>query len=146
LQAFNRLVLLHQDEVYNFALRALEALGAESTAAEAADATQAAFLEAYRLLPEYRQEPLDEWMLAAAARECRKRLRQARRSPGWKRAWPVDGQHEDDGCLAAALVDGQGFDYERAARVLGISPARLRRCLAQARQRAAQAKGSRLTA
>jgi DNA-directed RNA polymerase specialized sigma24 family protein len=140
LLAFNHLVMQYQDSLYNFIFHVL----ADETAA--AEATQAAFLDAYAALPQYRQQPVDEWMFSAAARVCLRRLR-SRQHPGWRLLPASAGRGNGsrashsppEGCLASALVDVEGLDYDCASRVLGISPTRLRNCLAKARQAAAGA-------
>jgi DNA-directed RNA polymerase specialized sigma24 family protein len=127
LQAFNRLVLAHQDTVYNAAYRLL---GDEAAAVEA---TAAAFASARRELRAYRAGPFKVWVLRWLAEACRPRLGRRPAAPG--AAWP--------GCLAAlppaqglvlALVDIAGLSYAEAGAALGLSSAQVRGDLAAARR------------
>ncbi len=75
LESFNRLVLLHQDQVYSLALRFM------GRRAEAEDAAQEAFLRAYRAIRTFRGEHFRAWLLSITANACRDELRRQRRRP-----------------------------------------------------------------
>ncbi|MGH2633571.1 MAG: RNA polymerase sigma factor [Tepidiformaceae bacterium] len=73
LDAFNSLVERHQSAVYNLCLRLL----GHSQAAE--DATQEAFLSAFRALPAFAGGSFRSWLLRIAANESKDELRRRRR-------------------------------------------------------------------
>jgi RNA polymerase sigma-70 factor (ECF subfamily) len=75
LEAFNRLVLAYQDALYNTALRIL---GDEDLAA---DATQDAFLSAFRGLNGFRGGSFRAWLLRTVTNACYDELRRRRRRP-----------------------------------------------------------------
>jgi RNA polymerase sigma-70 factor (ECF subfamily) len=75
LEAFNQLVLIHQNHAYSFAYRML---GEEEGAA---DAAQQAFLSAYRHLNELRGESFRSWLLRIVANACLDELRRRKRRP-----------------------------------------------------------------
>jgi len=75
LEAFNRLVLGYQDLVYNQALRVL---GDE---AAAADATQEAFISAYRNIKGFRGGIFRAWLLRIVTNACYDDLRRRQRRP-----------------------------------------------------------------
>jgi RNA polymerase sigma-70 factor (ECF subfamily) len=75
LDAFNRLVLAYQDTVYNTALRVL---GDEDLAA---DASQEAFLSAFRALNSYRGGSFRAWLLRTVTNACYDELRRKKRRP-----------------------------------------------------------------
>ncbi len=75
LEAFNRLVLAYQDALYNAALRIL---GDEDLAA---DATQEAFLSAFRALNAYRGGSFKAWLLRTVTNACYDELRRRKRRP-----------------------------------------------------------------
>ena len=129
LLAYNRLVLEHQDAVYNLAYRLL------GDAAAAAEATQAAFVGALRELRGCPAGAFRAWVLRWLVRACQPRLGRGSRPAEPVASWP--------GCLAAlppaqrlalALVDIAGLDYAQAASVLGLKPEQLRADLAAARR------------
>lgn len=72
LGAFNALVELHQQPVYNLALRMLNDRGA------AEDATQDTFVSAFRSLNSFRAGNFRAWLMRIAANACRDYLRSAR--------------------------------------------------------------------
>jgi RNA polymerase sigma factor (sigma-70 family) len=75
LDAFNQLVVAHQNHAYSFAYRMLgEKEGA-------ADAAQQAFLSAYRHLNEMRGESFRSWLLRIVANACLDELRRQKRRP-----------------------------------------------------------------
>src|SRR5512133_164245 len=69
LDAFNRLVLAYQDIAFNLAYRML------SDDAAASDATQNAFLAAYRGLKSYRGGSFKAWILRMVTNSCYDELR-----------------------------------------------------------------------
>jgi RNA polymerase sigma-70 factor (ECF subfamily) len=75
LDAFNRLVLAYQDLAYNLAYRML------TDDAAAADATQNAFLSAYRSLRSYRGGSFRAWVLRMVTNSCYDELRRRHRHP-----------------------------------------------------------------
>ena len=75
LDAFNRLVLAYQDIVYNQALRML---GDE---AAASDATQEAFISAYRNMKGFRGGIFRAWLLRIVTNACYDDLRRRQRRP-----------------------------------------------------------------
>jgi len=85
LEAFNRLVLAYQDRVYNTALRIL---GDEDLAA---DASQEAFISAFRALNSYRGGSFRAWLLRTVTNACYDELRRKQRRP----TTPLEPETED---------------------------------------------------
>ena len=75
LDAFNRLILAYQDRVYNQAYRVL----GESHAAD--DATQEAFISAYKNLRSFRGGSFRAWLLRIVTNACYDELRRRKRRP-----------------------------------------------------------------
>ncbi len=75
LEAFNRLVLAHQDQAYRVAYRLLGDPDA------AADATQDAFLKAYRHIGRFKDGSFRAWLLRIVTNTCYDYLRRRRRRP-----------------------------------------------------------------
>jgi RNA polymerase sigma-70 factor, ECF subfamily len=75
LEAFNTLVLTYQDMVFNTALRIL------SDEDLAADATQEAFLSAFRAINSYRGGSFKAWLLRTVTNACYDELRRRKRRP-----------------------------------------------------------------
>ena len=75
LEAFNRLVLAYQDTLYNTALRIL------GEDAPAADATQDAFISAFRSLNAYRGGSFKAWLMRTVTNACYDELRRRKRRP-----------------------------------------------------------------
>ena len=75
LEAFNRLVLSYQEMVYNQAFRIM----GERDIAE--DATQDAFISAYRHLPTYRGGLFKAWLLRIVTNICYDEIRRRKRKP-----------------------------------------------------------------
>lgn len=86
LDAFNRLVLEYQNALYNTALRIL---GDEDLAA---DATQEAFISAFRALNSYRGGSFKAWLLRTVTNACYDELRRQKRRP----TTPLEPATEDD--------------------------------------------------
>jgi RNA polymerase sigma-70 factor (ECF subfamily) len=88
LDSFNRLVFTYQDLVYNQALRML----GESEPAQ--DATQDAFIAAYRNLKQYRGGSFRAWLLRIVTNACYDELRRRQRRPTTPFE-PVDEEGEE---------------------------------------------------
>jgi RNA polymerase sigma factor (sigma-70 family) len=167
LGAFNELVLLHQDAIYNLAYRIL------GDADSAEDITQDAFLSAYRNLPRFRNGSFRSWLFRIAMNACFDELRRHKRHP----MLPIESedgseedlipaydmsipqfspereyeQHElrqaiqralnllDPGQRAAVvLVDIQDLNYQDAAEVLQVPIGTVKSRLARARMQLRQ--------
>lgn len=85
LEAFNRLVLAYQDALYNTALRIL---GDED---QAADATQEAFISAFRAIQTYRGGSFKAWLLRTVTNACYDELRRQKRRP----TAPLEPENEE---------------------------------------------------
>jgi RNA polymerase sigma-70 factor, ECF subfamily len=85
LDAFNSLVLTYQGIVYNTALRIL---GDED---QAADASQDAFISAFRALNSYRGGSFRAWLLRTVTNACYDELRRKKRRP----TTPLEPENED---------------------------------------------------
>jgi RNA polymerase sigma-70 factor (ECF subfamily) len=85
LDAFNALVLTYQDILYNTALRIL---GDEELAA---DATQEAFISAFRALNSYRGGSFRAWLMRTVTNACFDELRRKKRRP----TTPLEPETED---------------------------------------------------
>ena len=164
LDAFNRLVLAYQDQVYNHAFRVM----GESAAAE--DATQEAFISAYRNLGGYRGGSFRAWLLRIVTNACYDELRRRKRRPSTplepldedgeeveSPRWMVDLKDlpEDEierqelaraiqHCLnslpadfraAVVSVDLQGLDYAEVSQMLRVPLGTVKSRLARARLR-----------
>src|SRR4030043_33504 len=164
LDAFNRLVLAYQDNVYNTALRIL---GDED---QAADAAQEAFISAFRSIPSFRGGSFRAWLLRTVTNACYDELRRKKRRPTVplepmddtgeeveSAHWMVDpaDQPEDQvqklelqraiqHCLdhlpnefkaTVIMVDIQGLDYSEASQAIGKPIGTIKSRLARARLR-----------
>src|SRR5512133_406947 len=105
LEAFNRLVLAHQDALYNTALRIL---GDDSLAA---DATQEAFISAFRSLNSYRGGSFKAWLLRTVTNACYDELRRQKRRP----SVPLEPSNDDDEEIESPrwLADGSMSPEEK---------------------------------
>jgi RNA polymerase sigma-70 factor (ECF subfamily) len=105
LEAFNRLVLAHQDALYNTALRIL---GDDSLAA---DATQDAFISAFRSLNSYRGGSFKAWLLRTVTNACYDELRRQKRRP----SVPLEPANDDDEEIESPrwLADGSMSPEEK---------------------------------
>lgn len=74
-ESFNRLVLAYQDALYNISLRIL---GDED---KAADATQDAFISAYRNINSFRGGSFRAWLFRTVTNACYDELRRQKRRP-----------------------------------------------------------------
>lgn len=97
LAAFNWLVLQHQTRVYNLCYRML------SDPDAAADATQEAFLSAYKAIGRFRGEQFRTWLLRIATNACLDMLRSRKRRPTQSLdAWVTDADGESSEPLPIA--------------------------------------------
>jgi len=88
LDAYNRLVLAYQDMVYNQAYRLMGSLE------PAEDATQDAFISAYRNLSSYRGGSFKAWLLRIVTNACYDELRRQKRRPTIPLE-PLDSEDEE---------------------------------------------------
>jgi RNA polymerase sigma-70 factor (ECF subfamily) len=86
LDAFNRLVLAYQDALYNTALRIL---GDDD---HAADATQEAFISAFRSINSYRGGSFKAWLMRTVTNACYDELRRQKRRP----TVPLEPANDDE--------------------------------------------------
>jgi RNA polymerase sigma-70 factor, ECF subfamily len=86
LDAFNRLVLAYQDALYNTALRIL------SDEDRAADATQEAFISAFRSINSYRGGSFKAWLMRTVTNACYDELRRQKRRP----TVPLEPANDDE--------------------------------------------------
>ena len=89
LDAFNSLVLAYQDNVFNTALRIL------NDDELAADATQDAFLSAFRSINAYRGGSFKAWLMRTVINACYDELRRKKRRPTTPLEPDVDGDEMD---------------------------------------------------
>jgi RNA polymerase sigma-70 factor (ECF subfamily) len=164
LNAFNHLVMVYQELIFNQAYRLL----GEFESAE--DASQEAFISAYRHLNGYRGGSFKAWLLRIVTNNCYDELRRRKRRPTIplepvdddeqeieSPSWLADtsGSPEDlaeradlsraiQNCLdelpvefraAVTLVDVQGLDYMEAAQAMGKPLGTIKSRLARARLR-----------
>ena len=118
--AFEELVSRREAEVYRLALRML------GNPDDAMEATQDAFLRAYRALPRFRGEAaFRTWLFGIAINVCRSQLA-SRESRNRRRNVPLDATDHEDGEVALSLPAAPGPDPERAAHgaELGVALAR----------------------
>jgi len=117
LEAFNRVVLEHQTRAFNVALRVL------GDGEAAADATQDAFLSAYRNLRSYRGGSFRAWLLRIVTNACYDELRRRKRRPATslEELGPEteDGEPEVEAWLAST-ADGPERLSERTELVHAI--------------------------
>ncbi len=161
LEAFNGLILLHQDALFNIALRTL---GDED---RAADAVQEAFLSAFRSLRTFHGGSFRAWLARTVVNKCYDEYRRSSRHPTLPLIPIVDGEEAEDWdwlrdagpsletqydsaelndalqrCIKAlpfdhrtvlTLVDVQGLSYEEAAAALRVPVGTVKSRLARAR-------------
>lgn len=161
LDAFNDLVLLHQDFLFNLAARTL---GDDN---RAADAVQEAFISAYKSLRTFHGGSFRAWLARAVINKCYDEYRRTSRHPSIPLTPTFDGEEMEDwgwlrdpspslqsqieadelsdalqNCLASlpfvhrsvlALIDVDGFSYEEAATTLQVPVGTVKSRLARAR-------------
>jgi RNA polymerase sigma-70 factor, ECF subfamily len=162
LEAFNQLVLTHQDSVYNQACYLLN----DPTVAE--DISQEVFILAFQKLSQYRGGSFRAWLLRIATNACYDEIRRWKRkrqiplipldgegdemeSPGWiaDQGPSIEELAEQDEFMskiheyldelpagmktAVLLVDIQELDYVEAAQVLGVPVGTLKSRLVRGR-------------
>jgi RNA polymerase sigma-70 factor (ECF subfamily) len=110
--AFNRLVLAHQSKAFNLAYR----ITGDSDSA--ADATQEAFLSAYRSLDRYRGGSFRAWLLRIVTNACYDELRRRKRRPAESLEQMEEDSATGDGVAVAdvstAPIEGPEASAERA--------------------------------
>ncbi len=159
--AYNRLVLAHQQVVYNVAYRIM----GQPQAAE--DVTQETFIAAYKALHSFREGSLKAWLLRIATNRCYDELRKWQRRPqsslddlaeenesfAFLRD-PALGPEEQqqrvelvqaiERCLqglpadqraTAVLCDVEGYDYEEIAHITRVSLGTVKSRLSRARSK-----------
>ena len=107
LDAFNRLVLAYQDMAFNLAYRML----GEDDAAQ--DATQNAFISAYRSLGGYRGGSFKAWVLRMVTNTCYDELRRRHRHP----TTPLEIDEEEDMESPRWLADDDPSPEETAEKL-----------------------------
>ncbi|MBN1953825.1 MAG: sigma-70 family RNA polymerase sigma factor [Anaerolineae bacterium] len=88
MDAFNELVLIYQNQVYNLAHRIM------GDPASAADATQETFIVAYRKIDTFRGGSFRSWLLRIVSNRCYDELRRRKRRP--TTAWEDLGEVDED--------------------------------------------------
>jgi RNA polymerase sigma-70 factor, ECF subfamily len=164
LDAFNRLVLAYQDQVFNTALRIL------SDDDLAADASQEAFISAFRSITSFRGGSFRAWLLRTVTNACYDELRRRKRrptiplepltdadeeveAPRWladtsmspeQKAEAVELEHAIQHCLESlpadfrtvvVLADLQGLDYAEISTAARVPLGTIKSRLARARLR-----------
>lgn len=167
LDAFNQLVLLYQDRIFNLAARILGDVDL------AEDITQNTFLSAYRCLPRFRNGSFHSWLYRIATNACYDESRRRKKHPLMSLEYEDDvaerllplynvsshgilpkkeyerhemeqvvqqalNQLDADQRAVIVLVDLQEFDYQEAARILGVPIGTVKSRLARGRSRLQQ--------
>lgn len=88
--AFNQLVVRHQDSIYTLCYRLT------GNAEDAADATQEAFLSAFKHIADYRGGAFAGWLLRIASNECHDLHRYRKRRPASSLDAPPEAGNEED--------------------------------------------------
>ena len=119
LTAFNRLVLAYQDLIFSLTYRMM----GEVDSAE--DATQDAFLSAYRNLRSYRGGSFKAWLMRIATNACYDELRRRKRRP----TTPLEPLDDDDEEVESPRwIADPGESPEQAAERAELAQA-LQHCL-----------------
>lgn len=161
IDAFNRLVRLHERQVYNVALRMV------GQADTAEDVTQDTFLLAYKSLHQFRGGLFRAWLLRIATNRCYDELRRRQRRPAdsfeelafeprpqWStlaageepqaRAERIElaralesalAQLQEDQRLVVILSDVQGYSYDEIAAITHVSLGTVKSRLSRGRGR-----------
>jgi RNA polymerase sigma-70 factor (ECF subfamily) len=122
LEAFNRLVLAHQTKAFNLAWRIT------GDGDMAADATQEAFLSAYRKLSSYRGGSFRAWILRIVTNACYDELRRKKRRPADSLEALEEASGSGDGLWAVDPLSSTGDDPEKALERAEMTRA-IERCL-----------------
>jgi RNA polymerase sigma-70 factor (ECF subfamily) len=107
IDAFNELVLTYQNQVFNLAYRIM------SDPASASDATQDAFIKAYRKLGTFRGGSFRSWLLRIVTNRCYDELRRRKRRP--TTSWDDFGDMNEE--FNPALIDESESPEDQAQRV-----------------------------
>ncbi len=102
LEAFNELVIKYQDIAFNTAYRILCNLEA------AEDATQTAFLSAYRKIHQFRGGSFRAWIIRIVTNACYDQLRKKRRQP----VIPLDFPINNEQALQDIIIDKKALPLE----------------------------------
>lgn len=162
--AFNQLVLLYQNQVYNLAFRIM------GDGDSAADATQEAFISAFRSIGHFRGGSFKAWLLRIVTNACYDELRRQKRRPSssLEALYVVDEAPDDPGLIAPpaespesyaqrqelwraiqaglttlpadqritlVLSDVQGMSYDEIAETMGTNLGTVKSRLSRARAR-----------
>jgi RNA polymerase sigma factor (sigma-70 family) len=158
--AFNELVLIYQQQVYNLAYRIM------GDPASAADATQDAFVSAYRSIGRFRGGSFKSYLMRIVSNRCYDELRRHKRRPatsfedlsevdeefnpalinGRERPEEYTERQEmarviqagiemlpPDQRITLVLSDVQGMSYQEIAETMDVSPGTVKSRLARAR-------------
>jgi RNA polymerase sigma-70 factor (ECF subfamily) len=160
-QAFNRLVILYQDAVYNVAYR----VAGEPDLA--ADATQEAFISAFHNLGSFKGGSFKAWLMRIVTNACYDEFRRRKRRPlssldeisEINESAPVLSSDElgpeahqqqaelvaaierclhdlpDDQRVAAVLCDVEGYDYNEIAEIMSTSLGTVKSRISRARSK-----------
>jgi len=112
LDSFNQLVLIYQDAVYGQAYRMM----GESEPAQ--DATQEAFISAYRSLGSYRGGSFKAWLLRIVTNACYDELRRRQRHPTTSLE-PLDADDEEIESPRWLADEGESPEAETERSELG---------------------------
>ncbi len=159
--AFNRLVLAHQEVVYNVAYRIM------GDGDAAADVTQETFISAYKSLNLFRDGSLKAWLLRIVTNACYDELRRRKRRPSSSLDELSDenesfvflrdpqmgpeGQQQrleliraierclknlpEDQRITAVLCDVEGYDYNEISQIMSTSLGTVKSRLNRARSK-----------
>lgn len=100
LDAFNTLVLAYQHQVYHLAYRIM------GETAAASDATQEAFISAYKNLKSFRGGSFKSWLLRIVTNACYDDLRRRKRRPATSLDELTDGEDGEAGFDLPSADDG----------------------------------------
>lgn len=107
LDSFNVLIAFYQNAAYSLAYHIM------NDSASAADATQEAFINAFRRLNSFRGEHFRAWLMRIVANQCYDELRRLKRQPTVSVSDLPDAEYDD----GAALADTGDTPEEYAQRM-----------------------------
>lgn len=114
IESFNQLVLAYQDTAYSVAYRLM------GQADAAADATQDAFISAYRKLHQFRGDRFKPWLMRIVTNACYDELRRRQRKP----ATSLEALHDVTASPAAEIhLHSEQENPEQAAQRHELSEA-----------------------